>query len=190
MADPDARGAPIAEPKGAGAGTAGVPAGRAASAPAEAAAPAAPAPGLPSSLHVHIVTPYDLFHDGDADMVVVTGTDGEYGVMAGHTPVVVALAPGEIRILHEGAWRIAAASNGYAEIDRGRVTIVVTSAEWPEGIDAGRAQRALDRASVRIADPLTAREEIERSKAGIRRARVRLHVASEHAKAGGAERRG
>ena len=135
--------------------------------------------------HVHVVTPYELFFDGDAEMVIVTGTDGELGVMAGHTPTVVALAPGEVRLLVEGKWRVAATSNGYAEIDRTRMTLVTTSAEWPESIDAGRAQRALDRASTRIHDPATAPEEVERSKLGLQRAKARLHVASEHAASGG-----
>jgi F-type H+-transporting ATPase subunit epsilon len=131
--------------------------------------------------HVHVVTPYELFFDGDAEMVIVTGTDGELGVMAGHTPVVVALSPGEVRLLVDGKWRISATSNGYAEIDRTRMTVVTTSAEWPEDIDVGRAQRALDRASQRVSDKTTAPEEVERSKLGVLRAKARLHVASEHA---------
>ena len=131
--------------------------------------------------HVHVVTPYELFFDGDAEMVIVTGSDGEYGVMAGHTPTVVALAAGEVRLLVDGTWRIAATSNGYAEIDRDHVTIVTTSAEWPESIDVARAQRALDRATERIHDPATAPEEVERSKIGVKRAQARLHVAAEHA---------
>ncbi len=129
---------------------------------------------------VHIVTPYELFFDGDAEMLIVTGTDGEFGIMAGHTPSVVALAPGESRLLVDGQWRVSATSNGYAEIDRDHVTLVTTSAEWPESIDVARAQRALDRATERIHDPATAPEEVERSKVGVKRAQARLHVASEH----------
>jgi F-type H+-transporting ATPase subunit epsilon len=134
--------------------------------------------------HLEVVTPYELFYDGEAEMVVVSGVDGEFGVMAGHTPCVVALAPGEIRILLEGEWRTAAASNGYAEVDRDHTTIVTTSAEWAEDIDAGRAQRALERAQARIADPATTQQEVERSRIGTRRAKARLHVASEHQRRG------
>jgi len=140
-------------------------------------AAAKPAP----SFHVHVVTPYEQFFDGDAEMVIVTGSDGEYGVMAGHTPAVVALSAGEVRLLVDGTWRVAATSNGYAEIDRDHVTVVTTSAEWPEAIDVARAQRALDRATERIHDPATAPEEVERSKVGVKRAQARLHVATEHA---------
>ena len=136
--------------------------------------------GAAATFHVDVVTPYEQFFDGEVEMAIVTGTDGEIGVLAGHTPVVVALAPGEIRLLVGGEWRIAAASNGYAEVDRTRMTIVTTSAEWPENIDAGRAQRALDRATERIADKKTTPEEVERSKVGVRRAKARLHVATEH----------
>lgn len=136
------------------------------------------APSL--SFHVDVVTPYEQFFDGEVEMAIVTGTDGELGVLAGHTPVVVALSPGEIRLLVAGEWRVAAASNGYAEVDRTRMTIVTTSAEWPSDIDIARAQRALDRATERIADKTTTPEEVERSKVGVRRARTRLHVATEH----------
>ena len=137
--------------------------------------------GASVRFHVEVVTPYELFFEGDAEMVIVTGVDGELGVLAGRTPVVVALAPGEIRMLIDGKWRIAAASNGYAEIDRTRMTILANSAEWPEDIDVGRVQRAIDRASARIADPKTSPQEVERSRLGIQRAKARLHVASEHA---------
>ena len=145
--------------------------------------------GSAALFHVEVVTPYESFFDGDVEMAIVTGTDGELGVLAGHTPVVVALAPGEIRLLVDGVWHVAASSNGYAEIDRTRTTIVTTSAEWPEAIDAGRAQRAIDRATARIADKATTSEEVERSKIGLQRARARLHVASAHVLDSGKPRR-
>jgi F-type H+-transporting ATPase subunit epsilon len=131
-------------------------------------------------LHIEIVTPYEMFYEGPADMVVVTSKDGEIGVLPGHTPLIAALTPGEVRLRISGEWRVLAASNGYAEIGPELTVIVVNAAEWPDQIDVERAQKALARAEARLADPQLSALEKTHAKHSIVRAKARLKVASKY----------
>ncbi len=128
-------------------------------------------------IHVEIVTPYELFYEGDVDQVVLPATDGEIGILPGHVPVIVALNPGEIRIKVNSKDLYIAGSDGFAEIEVDYAIIVVGSAEWPEQIDMNRATLALQRAQQRVHSPETSMQEITRSKRGILRAKARIKVA-------------
>ncbi|MDW7656833.1 MAG: ATP synthase F1 subunit epsilon [Bacillota bacterium] len=128
------------------------------------------------TIYVEIVTPYGMFFEGPAEMVVITSKDGEIGIMPGHTPMIAALTPGEIRLKAQGQWRALAATNGYAEIGSTLIIIVVNAAEWPEQIDRQRAQSALERAEKRFHDPQTSSQEKNHARHGIERAKARLKI--------------
>ncbi|HAL74525.1 MAG TPA: ATP synthase F1 subunit epsilon [Clostridiales bacterium] len=133
------------------------------------------------TLPLAVVTPYEMFFEGPVEMAVITGKDGEIGILPGHTPLIAALVPGEIRLKIDQVWRIAAASHGYAEIGPELMIIVVNAAEWPEQIDVRRAETALARAESRMHDPALSPQEKNRSKHGAERARARLKAASKYA---------
>lgn len=133
------------------------------------------------TIYVEIVTPYGMFFEGAAEMVVITSKDGEIGIMPGHTPLIAALTPGEIRVNAAGRWRALAASNGYAEIGATLIIIVVNAAEWPDQIDERRAQAALARAEARYRDPKTSAQEKNHARHGIERAKARLKVRQKYA---------
>lgn len=129
-------------------------------------------------IHVEIVTPYELFYENDIQQLVLPAVDGEIGIWPGHTPVIIALHPGELRMVKNNHKSYVAVSDGYAHIDMDNAIVVVGSAEWPEQIDEERVQKALDRALQRISDPATSKQEIARSKRGLLRAKTRLKVAT------------
>lgn len=132
-------------------------------------------------MHVEIVTPYEMFYEGPAEMVVITSKDGEIGVLVGHTPLIAALTPGEIRLKIDGHWRVAVATNGYAEIGPELAVIVVSAAEWPDQIDIERANKALERAESRLADPTISLLEKTHARHSAARAKARLKVAEKFA---------
>lgn len=132
------------------------------------------------TMRIEIVTPYQMFYEGLVEMVVMTSKDGEVGIMPGHTPLMVALTPGEIRIKANDAWRVAAASNGYAEVTPELTIIIVNAAEWAEDIDLARARKALERAEKRSQDKNTPPAEKVHARHGVQRARARLHVANKY----------
>ena len=51
-----------------------------------------------ADLHFELVTPEKMVTSGDVYMVVIPGTEGESGIMAGHAPYMTTLKTGEIAI--------------------------------------------------------------------------------------------
>lgn len=134
------------------------------------------------TIRLEIVTPYDLIYDGHVDMVVVTAADGEIGILPGHTAMFAALKDGETRFRIGEEWQVLSSSIGYAEISPDLTIVVVNSAEWLDKIDVARAQRSLERAQKRLADPQTSILERRRSYNSVARATNRIKVAVRYGK--------
>lgn len=83
-----------------------------------------------ADLHFELVTPERQVMSDDVYMVVVPGTEGESGVMAGHAPYMTILKNGEIAVYRAaGAQpeRIAVAG-GFAEVSDKGLTVLAESA--------------------------------------------------------------
>ena len=83
-----------------------------------------------ADLHFELVTPDRLVTSGEVYMVVVPGTEGESGIMAGHAPYMTTLKNGEIAVYKSaGAQpeRIAV-TGGFAEVSDKGLTILAESA--------------------------------------------------------------
>jgi F-type H+-transporting ATPase subunit epsilon len=125
---------------------------------------------------LEIITPYRVFVREDAEMIIVKTVDGELGILPDHEPVAAPIAIGPIKIKADGEWKSAAVSDGFLEVERDRVTMLVGAAEWPEEIDLGRAERSRERALERIRDT-TFTWEGHRAQAALQRAETRLKIA-------------
>lgn len=128
-------------------------------------------------IHIEIVTPYDLFFEGDADQLILPALDGEIGIFPGHAPTIIALTPGEMRITVGDKVYCAAVSDGYAQIEIDNAIVVVGSAEKPAQIDKERAEKSLYRAEKRLKDPSVPERERERTVRAILRSKARIKVA-------------
>ena len=135
-----------------------------------------------NKINIQIVTPYELFYKGEIDELIVPATDGEIGILSGHTPLIIALNPGELRIKKNDETMYISVSSGYAQVEFDQAIVVVSAAEWPDKIDIKRAQHALERSMQRLKDPSTPAREIERSKRSLMRAKARLKVAEKGSK--------
>lgn len=132
------------------------------------------------TMMLEVVTPYHHFFEGKVDYVVLSALDGELGILPGHAPVVVALAPGITHIVVNGNKRFAVMMEGYAEIGPYMTVVVCNAAEWSEDIDVTRAHSAYERALRRYRDEtLNSRERIF-ARHSMRRAKMRLKLVSEH----------
>jgi F-type H+-transporting ATPase subunit epsilon len=132
------------------------------------------------TIMLEVVTPYHHFYEGKVEQVVLAAIDGEYGVLPGHAPVVIALTPGIAHITIDGQIRHAVMTEGYAEIGPYIVIVVCNAAEWVEYIDVKRAQAALERADKRFHDNAESPEEHVFAHRSIRRAKVRLKAVSQY----------
>lgn len=104
------------------------------------------------TFRVKIVAPDRVFYEGDAEMLEMTTTEGDIGVLKGHIPLTAVIAPGVLAI-HDtvgGNIRIAALHSGFVEILPDSVTVLAETVEWPEEIDINRANEARIRAERRL----------------------------------------
>src|SRR3954462_6969255 len=105
---------------------------------------------LPTSINLQIVTPDRLLVNEQVDEVEVPGSEGYFGVLPGHTPMLASLAVGELWY-RKGQEKIyLSIAFGFAEVLPDRVTILAQLAERAEDIDASRAEEARRRAEKRV----------------------------------------
>ncbi len=130
------------------------------------------------TIMLEVVTPYHHFFEGKVESVVLSALDGEYGVLPGHEPVVLALTPGIAHVTVKGVLRHAVMTEGYAEIGPYMVLVVCNAAEWADEIDVKRAYSALNRATKRFHDASQSKQEHIFARHSIRRAKMRLKAIS------------
>jgi F-type H+-transporting ATPase subunit epsilon len=101
------------------------------------------------TMHVEVVSIEAPIWSGEATAVYGRTTDGELGILPGHTPLLGALAPGHpVRIEREEGEDLRIAVHGgflFVHKDH-RVSVLATEAELAEDIDAAAAREALSNA--------------------------------------------
>ena len=102
---------------------------------------------MPDKVEFELVAPEALVFSAAADMVVVPGTEGDFGVMAGHAPLISLVRPGVIDIHDEGGVtaRIFVAG-GFAEVTQTRLTVLAEEAAPVDALDRGAIEARLERA--------------------------------------------
>jgi F-type H+-transporting ATPase subunit epsilon len=116
-----------------------------------------------------------VFYDGECEIVIFPGYDGEMAIMANHEQMTTAIEVGEIRfrVPGEQEYRVAIASDGLLKVNHNKVDVLVYSAETPEEIDAFRAQAAAERAREQLQQKQSIME-YHVSQASLARAMARL----------------
>lgn len=125
-----------------------------------------------------IVTPDGLIFDGQAEELVVRTTSGDLGILAGHINCVAPLGMGRATVIIEGKRRYAACIGGMVSVVNGEVTLVPTTFEWAESIDAARAEASQQRAEAILHKKDSTDTELKLAQARLHRALVRKSVAS------------
>ena len=81
-------------------------------------------------LHFELVTPEKLVRSEDVHMVVVPGTEGDFGVLEGHAPVMSVIRAGELAI-YSGPNSVSArihVEGGFAEVNERGLTVLAEAA--------------------------------------------------------------
>ena len=125
-----------------------------------------------------IVTPDGLIFDGQAEELVVRTTSGDLGILAGHINCVAPLGMGRATVIIDGKRRYAACIGGMVSVVNGEVTLVPTTFEWAESIDAARAEASQHRAEQILHKKDASDTELKLAQARLHRALVRKSVAS------------
>jgi F-type H+-transporting ATPase subunit epsilon len=137
---------------------------------------------MAKSILLEVVTPERLLLSKPVEVVVCTGIDGEFAVLAGHVPLLAALDIGEMRYREDkGSDEYVAIDGGFAEVTGEKVTVLAEGAEMAREIDLDRAQRARERAEQRLAKSRADQQEYVRAETALKRAMLRLRLAEKRA---------
>ena len=124
-----------------------------------------------------IVTPDGLIFDGQADKLIVRTTTGDVCILARHINAVFPLGMGQAIVDSEGQRRTAACIGGLLSVVDGEATLVPTTFEWSDQIDADRAERSQKRAEGVLKNKDASDTELRLAEARLKRALIRKSVA-------------
>ena len=129
-------------------------------------------------LHCAVVTQDRLLFDGNVDIVVAPGSEGEMGILPNHAPLLAQLAYGILRLRHGGEEQAFAIAGGVLEVRPDGVTVLADVGENVQEIDLARAEAAKTRAEELLSQgPPPDTDEYLALEAALRRSNLRLEAA-------------
>ncbi|MCP5432321.1 MAG: F0F1 ATP synthase subunit epsilon [Alphaproteobacteria bacterium] len=98
---------------------------------------------MADKLKFELVTPERLLLSEEVDMVTVPGTEGDFGVLAGHAPVMSAIRPGMIDVLNDGKRSRILVYGGFADVTPAGLTVLAEQAVAEEDLDRASLDQAI-----------------------------------------------
>lgn len=127
-----------------------------------------------NSFRLLILSAERPFIRGDCRSLVVTTSDGPFGIMANHSNMIAAIVPGLVKIrMTDGKTQYASVSEGILKVEDGDVLVLVDTIERPDEIDERMARRKLQEDREALLQRQS-REEYQRTKARMARSLARL----------------
>lgn len=128
---------------------------------------------MADKVEFELVSPEKLLKSLPVDMVVVPGTEGDFGVLAGHSPMISTVRPGVIDV-YEGERIVdrVFVAGGFAEVTGTRCTVLAEEAVALADLDRAKIEAAIKDLS----------EDADDSKSDAERAAVEAKLAVERAK--------
>jgi len=88
-----------------------------------------------ATFHFDLVSPEKLAFSGEVDQVDVPGVEGDFGVLAGHAPVVAAIRPGILTVTTGGTHQKIIVLGGLAEVSDKGLTVLADVATSLQDLD-------------------------------------------------------
>jgi len=127
------------------------------------------------AFHLEIITPERIFFSGEVEELIITTPDGQRGVLPSHTPMIIAVDVGEIKIKQKEKFKSCFSAEGFLEIRPDKVVLVAQVVEWPEEIDIRRAQEAKRRSEEQLRQKQSL-QEYHTTMSSLARAMARLKI--------------
>ncbi len=135
------------------------------------------ADSLPTKIQLQVVSADRSLVNETVDEVQIPGSEGYFGVLPGHTPLLALLGAGELWYRQGSEFHYLAMAFGFAEVQPDRVTILAEFAERADEIDLARAEAAKVRAENRLSS-VTVDMDAERARLALLKSLIRLQVAT------------
>ena len=105
-----------------------------------------------ATFHFDLVSPEKLAFSGEVDQVDVPGVEGDFGVLAGHAPVVAAVRPGILTITTGGAHHKVIVLGGLAEVSEKGLTVLADVATSMQDIDRSQFADTISEMEEKLAE--------------------------------------
>ncbi|MBW8010690.1 MAG: ATP synthase F1 subunit epsilon [Chloroflexi bacterium] len=126
-------------------------------------------------IRCEIVSQDRTVFEGDVDIVVLPGSDGEMGVLPNHAPLLSTLNMGVVTVRYTGGEEVFTVTGGLVEVQPDIVTVLADAAEQVDEIDIARAEEAKKRAEELLSEgPPQDTDAYLAIEAALRRSNLRL----------------
>ena len=105
-----------------------------------------------ATFHFDLVSPEKLAFSGEVDQVDIPGVEGDFGVLAGHAPVIAAIRPGIITVFSGGTREKIIVTGGVAEVTASGLTVLADVARSLEELDRARLADVIAEMEAKLAE--------------------------------------
>ena len=105
-----------------------------------------------ATFHFDLVSPEKLAFSGEVDQVDVPGVEGDFGVLAGHAPVVAAIRPGILTVTTGGAHQKIIVLGGLAEVSDNGLTVLADVATSINDLDRAAFASQISEMEAKLAE--------------------------------------
>lgn len=130
---------------------------------------------MAEAFELKIISPDELFYEGEDTFLEFTSVEGQMGVYANHVPLTTILEPCVMKIHNGSEVKKAAIMGGFVEIQKKSITVLAEEAQWPEEIDVDRAKEAKKRAEERLKKEGKG-VDVARAEAALKRSMARINA--------------
>jgi F-type H+-transporting ATPase subunit epsilon len=105
-----------------------------------------------ATFHFELVSPDRISFSGEVDQVDVPGSEGDFGVLAGHAPLIALLRPGLMTVHAAGEETRLVVLGGFAEVGQNGLTVLADVATSLEDLDRAALQAQITKMETRCKD--------------------------------------
>ena len=133
---------------------------------------------MADTIQFEIVTPVSAVYRAEATEVLLPSTLGEIGILPGHRALLALIQRGSVEVREVGnTRRHFRVEPGYVEVDRDKVTLIVSECEGSNDIDIEAARRELAAVEAEVQSRKVLTEtELEQQRERLERARSRIEL--------------
>src|SRR5215510_8896128 len=105
-----------------------------------------------ATFHFDLVSPEKLAFSGEVDQVDVPGAEGDFGVLAGHAPVVAGVRPGILTVITGGSKQKIIVLGGIAEVSEKGLTVLAEVATSIDELDRTKFSETINEMQEKLSE--------------------------------------